>query len=91
LINKEVGYYGYDLDLSRTVGDTARLAANLRQAGIVGLDQLAAIALAIKEDFRVVRSDILPRLEELGWVEIIRQDGKIVGVNESIPPLEDIL
>ncbi len=86
LINKEVGFHDYDLDVTRSIGDIARLAANIRQSGTIYPEQLAAISAAIKQDYRTIRADSLPTLEDLGWVEI-RWDGrKIRRIDESIPP-----
>ena len=91
LINKEAGFHTYDLDVTRTTGDVARFAANIRQAGSLSERQLVAISYAMKQDFRSVRSDILPILENLGWIEVRREGGHVARLDESIPPLPDIL
>ena len=91
LINKEVGFHGYDLDDTITIGDTARLAANIRQAETIDAEKLAAISMALKQEYRIIRSDILPILEDLGWVEIYWDGRRIKRIDESVPPLQDIL
>ena len=91
LINKEAGLHDYDLDVTRSIGDIARLAVNIRQAGSFDLQKLASISAAIKQNFTTVRSDSLSTLEELGWVETYKEGTKIKRIDESIPPLEDIL
>jgi hypothetical protein len=91
LINKEAGLHDYDLDVTRSIGDIARLAVNIRQTGSFDFKKLASISAAIKQNFTTVRSDSLSTLEELGWVETYKEGTKIKRIDESIPPLEDIL
>ena len=40
---------------------------------------------------RIILSDTLPFLEELGWVEAYKEGRKIIRIEEYLPPLEDIL
>lgn len=92
LINKGSGLYTLDLDDTRSIGDIARFAANIRQSQeLLPEDQLAAVADILKQDYRIVRSDIVPVLEYLGWAEVYKDGNKIIAVEEYIPPLEDIL
>lgn len=91
LINKEAGFHTYDLDVTRTTGDVARFAANIRQAVALSEKQLVAVCYAMKLDYRALRADVLPILEQLGWAEAHRDGGRIARVEESVPPLADIL
>lgn len=91
LINKGSGFYTFDLDDTRRTGNIARFAANIRQSEQISEQQLAAIADTLKQDYSTVRSDTLPFLEELGWVEAYKDGRKIIRIEEYIPPLEDIL
>lgn len=90
-LDKKAGLYSYELDGTRKVGNIARLAANMRQSGILEIKQLAAIGTAIKQDFSTIRSDMIPALEQLNWIEVDREGNKIKKIYEAIPPLEDIL
>ena|GEM_PF-3539606 len=92
LINKETGFHEYDLDVTKSIGDLARFAVNIRQTGsITTEEQLAAVSKALKLPYQVVRSDILTQLEELGWADVSRDGRRIKRIDESVPPLEDIL
>ncbi|MFO7966088.1 MAG: hypothetical protein R6U44_00620 [Archaeoglobaceae archaeon] len=91
LTNKEPGFHDYDLDTTITTGDMARLATNLRQAGSLDEKQLAGVSNVLKIDYRTLRSGLLPNLEELGWVDVHGKGKRIKRVDETIPPLEDIL
>jgi hypothetical protein len=52
---------------------------------------LGAISSALKIDFRVLQSEILPEFAKKDWVDIIRDGGRIARVDERIPPIEDVL
>ena len=91
LINRGSGLYTFDLDDTRKIGNIARFAANIRQSEQISEQQLAAIADTLKQDYSIVRSDTLPFLEELGWVEAYKEGRKIIRIEEYLPPLEDIL
>jgi len=91
LINKEVGFQDFDLDITKSIGDIARFAANTRQSGTLDEKQLAAIGNALKINYSTLRTNILTELEDLGWVQIISKGRRIKKVDENIPPLQDIL
>ena len=91
LLNTSPGFVGYDLGVSRCIGDVARVAVSIRQAGEISREKFAGISTALKIDFRLAESDILSKLEELSWIELRKQGKKIVRVDEQIPPTEDIL
>lgn len=92
LVNTGVGLHGYDLWNTRSVGDAARLAVTIRQTETIGSDEkLAAVAEALKIEFRVISSELLELFEKLGWVEIQREGRRIKRVDEMVPPVEDIL
>jgi hypothetical protein len=90
LINKESGFHDVDLKVSKTVGNAARLAANLGKRGIISYEELGGISQIIKQDFSLTESVSLPILEELEWVKINR-DNKKAYVEEYIPPVSDVL
>jgi len=54
-------------------------------------DLLAGISTALKIDYRIAESRILPIYEELGWVDVKRTGGRIDTISEHIPPTEDVL
>ena len=91
MINKEVGFQDFDLDITKTIGDIARFAANSRQSGTLDEAQLAGIGNALKINYSTLRTNILNELEDLGWVQIIRNGSRIKKVDENIPPLQDIV
>ncbi|MEL7669477.1 hypothetical protein [Methanobacterium sp.] len=90
-LNKQVGIYGYELYDTRKIGNVARLAVNIMQADIIEEKQLAAIGSAIQQDYAVVKSDLIPELEKLNYIEVEREGDKIKKVYESIPPIETLL
>lgn len=91
LLNKEVGFQGYDLDITRSVGDTARFAANIRQAGTLEKKQLLAIGVALNIEYRDILNDVLPLMDELGWVQSYGSGRKTQRIDEFIPPLDEVL
>jgi len=91
LINKEAGFQDFDLDITKSIGDIARFAANTRQSGTLDERQLAGIANALKISYGTLRTNILYELEDLGWVQIISKGSRIKKIDENIPPLQDIL
>ena len=91
LLNTQVGLLNYDLCTSRSIGDAARFAASIRRAGEIGQDTLAGFSAALKIDFRIAKSEILPLFEDLNWIEVKRKGNVIERVEEKIPPAEDIL
>lgn len=90
LLNTQVGLLNYDLCTSRSIGDAARFAASIRRAGEIGQDTLAGFSAALKIDFRIAKSEILPLFEDLNWIEVKRKGNVIERVEEKIPPAEDI-
>jgi hypothetical protein len=91
LLNTEVGFQDYDLDTTRTVGDIARFAANIRQAGTLEEETLVAIGVALKIDYKDIRNDILPTMEDLEWISTYGAGRKIQKIDEYIPPLDTVL
>ena len=91
MINKEAGFQDFDLDITKSIGDIARFAANTRQSGTLDEIQLAGIANALKISYGTLRTNILNELEDLGWVQIISKGSRIKKIDENIPPLQDIL
>lgn len=91
LLDKQTGLYDYDLEYSQNIGDLARFAVNIRQAGTIENDKLAAIAATLKIDYRLVKASMLPEMEDLGWVHTFSKNNKITKIDENIPPLQEIL
>lgn len=91
LLDKQKGLYDYDLESSQNIGNLARFAANVRQSGTIGDDQLAAIAATLKIDYRLIKTSMLPEMEELGWIQIFSKNNKITKIDENIPPLQEVL
>ena len=91
LVNKQTGFHFVDLDATRITGDVARLAANIRQQGRLDIAKIQGISVPLKLDYALVKSGLLPTLERLGWGEVAREGSRIVGFEERIPPLADVL
>lgn len=91
LVNIGTGLIDYDLGNSRTIGDAARVAASIRRSNELSQETFAAISAALKVNYVLARSEILPIFEELGWVDIHKKGGNISKIVEKIPPAEDIL
>ena len=91
LLNTGVGLYDYDLYVSRSIGNLARLAVSIKKSGEITRDKYAGIATALKIDYSVAENQILIQLEELNWVDVTREGKKIKRIDEKIPPTEDIL
>lgn len=54
-------------------------------------DTLAGFCAALKIDFRIIRSEILPLFESLNWIDVKRRGNTIEKIEAKIPPAEDIL
>jgi hypothetical protein len=92
LIGFQSGLINLDLGNTQTIGDAARLAVRIRgQTDDISRDLLAGISTALKVDFRIAESKILPIYEELGWVDVKWSGKKAEQITEKIPPTEDIL
>src|SRR5437867_1653431 len=93
LINSAPGsIINYDLGVTQTIGDAATLAISLKQRKQdVNKDVLGAICSALKIDFRVAESRILPKFETLGWGKILWNNGRLQSLTEKMPPTQDIL
>ncbi len=90
LINKEAGFHDFDLYVTKTIGNTARLAANLRKRGIISYDEIGGISQVVKQDFSTTIDGCLPILQDLGWLEI-NKTRKDTYIQEYIPPMSDVL
>lgn len=91
LINTTVGLHTYDLGHTRTIGDFARVAANIHGAEIIAEKKLSAISAALKIDNRLMLSEILPRMEDKGWIELKKEGTRVRRVEEHIPPIQDVM
>ncbi len=93
LLNATGGLLYYDLGVTKDIGDAARLAVSIKQLQD-RLEQktLAGISAALKIDFRIVESKIIPLFQDLNWVSDVRLDNKrLSSFIEQIPPTQDIL
>jgi len=92
LLNTQVGLHGFDLATTRRAGDFARFATAIRRARLIeSPEQLAAVSNALKIEYRLLETDVVPTLEEFDWLRVIRDGKKIRRIEESIPPVEDVL
>jgi hypothetical protein len=91
LVNTGAGFVNYDLRNTRAIGDAARIAVSIRLAGELSEETFAGISTALKVDYRLTRSEMLPLFENLGWVETKKKNNIIQRITEHIPPTEDIL
>ena len=92
LIGVAPGLVTMDLGVSQTIGDAARFAVSIRnRADLLQRESLAGISTALKIDFRIAESKILPLYETLGWVTIKHSGSRIDSITENIPPTQDIL
>ena len=91
LIDTTAGLHTQDLDISRTTGDIARFAANIKGSEIIDIEKLGAIAAALKIDYRLLGKYILPKIEDLGWIETKKEGSTIRKIDEHIPPIQDTL
>ena len=90
-LSVEPGFVQADLERTLEVGELARLAAAIRQAGVIAEERLKAISVATKIPYRQMRELTLPRIQKLGWGELKRGPGGITTFVESMPPSGDIL
>jgi len=90
LINRSSGFHSYDLYLTNKIGNATRLAANIRQKGIISRDELGGTSVLLRQDFSQTSDSYLRLLEDLGWVEI-NNDDKDNFIEEYIPPLDDVM
>lgn len=93
LINfSQNGMVSYYLNNTSTTGDAARLAVCLRnRESKITDDVLAGICGGINIDYRIATNTIIPKLESLNWLKIKRDGNKILNLEESLPPIDDIL
>lgn len=92
LVGTQSGLVTYDLGTNQTTGDAARLAVSIRsRSDKLSREMLAGLSSALKIDFRVAESKIVPMFEEFGWATVKREGNKIVRVVETIPPTQDVL
>ncbi|RVX46105.1 hypothetical protein EDD27_8955 [Nonomuraea polychroma] len=67
-------------------GHVLEMVVRLRGSGSSSLDRVCAIALDANISKRALVKEILPTLEALSLVEIIKKDGEIIAINDRIPP-----
>jgi len=92
LLNAGVSLVSYDLATTRSLGDAARLAVSIKRVrDPIPREMLGAITTALKIDFRIAESELLPLLEQLNWVQVLRKGKAIESIRETLPPAEDIL
>lgn len=92
LINTQIGLHNYDLNVTQKIGDAARFSVAIRRSGIIDSEKLiAAMSTALKIDYRIIKSEILPLFKELDWLDIVYDNKRISRIDERIPPIEDVL
>jgi hypothetical protein len=90
LIDKETGFHDYYLLATNTIGNAARLAANLRQRGTLSYEELGGVSQVLKQNFALTLNSSIPLLKELNWIHI-NKDNKNRYIQEFIPPIQDVL
>lgn len=92
LLNTQAGMVTLDLGDTRTIGDAARLAVSIKQLRErMKRETFAAVSSALKIDFRLAQSELLPLFEKLDWAEVKWKGSHVESLIERIPPTEDIL
>ena len=92
LVGTQSGLVNYDLGTNQTTGDSARLAVSIRnRSDKLSRELLAGLASALKIDFRVAESKIIPMFDDFGWTKTKRDGRRMVSLTETIPPTQDVL
>jgi hypothetical protein len=93
LVNTSPALVNYDLGITQSIGDAARLAVSIKRLqDRIQRSTIAGVSSALKIDFRIAESKIIPLYEALGWITDLRKTGnKVDSFIEQIPPPEDIL
>jgi hypothetical protein len=92
LVDAGTGMVDFDLNATRKVGDAARLAVAIRRHPTpIDRETLAGVSSALKINFRIVESDLVPMFEELGWAIVKREGDKVSSIIDSVPPAADVL
>lgn len=92
MLDTAIGLANYDLRNTRSIADKARFALSIRRGrSIESEEMLGAISSALKIDFRVLQSEILPEFADKNWIDITKNGHSITRVDERIPPVEDVL
>jgi hypothetical protein len=80
------------LDSLAFAGRVYEMAWRLRGSGVSSPQRVDAIAMEAAIRPRELRNEILPTMEQLGWVEVQRlKSGELHAVSELIPPGEQLL
>ncbi len=80
------------LDSLGYAGKLYELAWRLRGSGVNTRQRVHAIAVEAGISPRELRDSILPALEQLGWVQILRQaDKMLAGLAETVPPPDELV
>jgi hypothetical protein len=73
-------------------GHVLEISVRLRSSGVSRARRVHAIALDAGIPLRTLEGEILPVLENLGWVECSRnEEGELEWVSEQIPPLTELV
>jgi hypothetical protein len=80
------------LESLQFAGEVYELAWRLRNAGLSSAERVEAIAIEAAIGPRHLQIQVLPTLEQLGWVECHRDEAqKLVSVDAFIPPSPELM
>lgn len=80
------------LDSLHYAGEVYELAWRLRNSQISSVNRIEAIAIEARIGTRQLHRDVLPTMEQLGWIECRRgADNRLASVEALIPPNETLI
>ncbi|WP_370289079.1 hypothetical protein [Nocardioides sp.] len=80
------------LDSLQFAGQVYELAWRLRNSQVSSRNRIEAIAIEARIGTRQLHRDVLPTMEQLGWVECRRDaDNRLVSVEALVPPNEVLI
>ncbi|GIH51240.1 hypothetical protein SAMN05421833_125111 [Microbispora rosea] len=80
------------LDSLQFAGQVYELAWRLRQSQLSSAERIRAIAIEAKIGPRQLEREVLPTLEQLGWVQCQRDtNGQLLNVAALIPPANELI
>lgn len=96
-VSRHLGAYGVtaahaELDAVQWAGQVYEMAWRLRNSGLSSATRVAAIATEAAIGRRNLLRDVLPTLQQLGWIECHHgPEGALHSVNEFIPPPAELI
>lgn len=96
-VSRHLGTYGVtaahaDLDALQFAGQVYEMAWRLRNSGLSSAARVSAIATEAAIGRRNLLRDVLPTLEQLGWIECrFNPENVLLSVNAFIPPPGELI